>query len=335
MAQQYLPLARVSNDSSTETLRDTEPTESGGGDVHARETQRETAPLIAAALRYESSSEILEEAEMTESYAQSDRDSRAGQRETPPLAPYTHRDRNYRDRDYRDRQREAATFPPALRDALRVSLLPGWKRRVLTVPWYACSNGVFVLACLCYLGAAREWLRLSDSETAAAGEWSTYNRYTLTGAVLFVLEPWLDFAGAWCSAVFSLLRQAKWEWESGRSSEAVSGYAHMRQPQRCRRWVWTGYSVWDEGLRSPSLTACLLACLRPSLPRSLPPSPSFVVSLVPSCPVSVARTHFHLPSLCAVPSRTSQMSRDPNFWAAVFFLVASLFYLYQAAVPFL
>ena len=272
MAQEYSPLTRVSNDSSPETLRgadadaDADATESDTGERHGRETQRETAPLLAASLRSDSSTEILREAGMTETDAQSDRDSSDGQREMMPLAPYAHRDR-----DHKNRQNEAATLSPALRSALGVSSLPGWKRRALTVPWYACSNGVFVLACLCYLSAAREWLRLGDSETAAAGEWSAYNRYTLSGAVLFVLEPWLDFAGAWCGAVFSLLRQARWEWESDRSGGAASGYTHMAPPpQRCRRWVWTGYSVWNEGLLRLSLPLCLCLCLCLCFSHSLP-----------------------------------------------------------------
>jgi hypothetical protein len=159
---------------------------------------------------------------------------------------------------------------------------------------YVCSNCVFIVACLLYLNAAREWLKLEGSEAAGASgvEWATYNQYTLAGAVLFILEPSLDFAGAWCAAVLFTLEQARWEWDRARSTydgQDVDQYETAPPPQRLTswtgRWIWTGYTVWDDEQ--------------------------------------------------TVPTTASLVRSDLNFWAAVFFLVASAFYLYQATIPYL
>ena len=155
---------------------------------------------------------------------------------------------------------------------------------------------MFTAACLLYLSAAREWLVLEGREatggTSDAG-WDAYNRYTLAGAVLFVLEPSLDFAGAWSAAVLFTLEQARWEWDT--TSRSTSGDQEEGQLERAPpaqrstcwtgRWIWTGYTVWDDEQ--------------------------------------------------TVPTMASLMRSDLNFWAAVFFLVASGFYLYQSAVPYL
>lgn len=179
----------------------------------------------------------------------------------------------------------SSAHPPALRQALLVSRLPTWKRRCLRLPWCGCSNCLFIIACLLYLKAACEWLRLEDKgEAVAPGDWADYNRYTLAGAVVFVIEPALDFVGAWCAAVILTLEQAKWECGRARSSDSsasVTPVATQASWSTCH-WVWTGYEVWDDE-------------------RAM----------------------------------TRLMRSDLNFWAAVVFLVASLFYLYQAAVPFL
>lgn len=138
-----------------------------------------------------------------------------------------------------------------------------------------------------YLKAAHEWLKLEGNQAASLDEWGSYNWYTLAGAVLFVLEPWLDFAGVWRTAVLSTLEHAQWEWANATDSDEVNNHANLPPPQRrtgcLSRRVWAGYSVADE--------------------RS-------------------------------VPTTASLMRADLDFWAAVFFLVASLFYLYQAAVPY-
>jgi hypothetical protein len=196
-----------------------------------------------------------------------------------------------------------AAVPPALRRALLVPQLSLWKRRCLRVPWYICSNCLFIAGCAAYLVAAREWLRLDSREGGepAAAEWATYSRYTLLGAVLFVVEPALDFAGSWVAAVLATLEQARWEWErgaeSGSGSSSIDGRASTPPPppplQRrlllppqwpCSSagWVWTGYTVWE----------------------------------------------YERSTMCLIRS-------DLNFWAAVFFLIASTFYLYQALVPYL
>lgn len=154
---------------------------------------------------------------------------------------------------------------------------------------------MFIVACLLYLKAAREWLELESSEAAETGgvKWAAYNRCTLGGAVLFVLEPSLDFAGAWCAAVLFTLEQARWEWSRANGisggPEAARYETVPPPPQRwtrwAGRWIWTGYTVWDD--KQP------------------------------------------------IPTTRSLMCSDLNFWAAVFFLVASTFYLYQASVPYL
>ena len=217
-------------------------------------------------------------------------------------------------------QSEQQPLPPALRLALRYHAFPPWKRAAVRVPWPIISNAIFIAAMVAYTFAAVEWLRLDlgggpqAGATAATASWATYDRATLAGAVLFTVEPFADFVGAWAWTILTALEQAHWEAAGqgglgGGKAAAVArgkGGAWMT-----RGWVWTGYSVWTT---APSAAAMVRSDL------NFWAAVFFLIVRALCCPPS---------ALC--PARAHQLELSKRVVRAQ----ASLFYLWQASVPFL
>ena len=191
----------------------------------------------------------------------------------------------------------AGDLPPALRRALRVREYPRWKLKWLQVPWYQLGNGLFVAAMISYVAAAREWLAIEggDQSPVPAPAWDLYNRLTLIGAVLFVVEPLADFTGRWAATVFATLEQARWECSTG--SAMTSPVSRL--------------SNGDDGDRS----------IRSKI-RDLALDDSAAVAADPSLPLLRLSTWVWKPPTAAwteasAPSTAQMMRADLGFWAAV------------------
>jgi hypothetical protein len=265
------------------------------------------------------------------------------------------------------------SHPPALGKALEFhETFPRWKQLCVTVQWNLLGNWTFLYAAIFYLFAAVENLRLSYYEVMIPADYQDYfffDQINWIGAILYTIEPCFDLLACWSSAIFATQEQAWWEHtqqlhlvpRSGTHSEAAIA-ASAQQAQQAQQ---AGGAAVAQSFVNPVSAAAATAAVTGSdggglgaeaapaaaAAASEPPAPAAAAT----APAAEEETAATMPSRLqrpwytrwiddgqpgpawhgAPPSVTQLILRDLNFWAAMYFLLASVGYLWYSTVPFM
>lgn len=99
----------------------------------------------------------------------------------------------------------------AVERALRFHQLPRWQRRLVTFQWATCGNVLFIVASLVYVVASVLNFQLTYYDVAWVGDYYFYDKINLCGAIIFTIEPLIDIVGVIANTWFTTCDQAHWE----------------------------------------------------------------------------------------------------------------------------
>ena len=230
-----------------------------------------------------------------------------------------------------DESRPASQQRPAIERALRFHQLPRWQRRLITFQWATCGNVLFIFASLVYVAASVLNFQLSYFDVAWVGDYFFYDKINLCGAVIFTIEPLIDVAGAVAATWFTTCDQAHWE-TFGRKklsdpdADTAASVSVEDAPQdTAENPLSASGNADDSSVGAESVTAGL-ECTQGSGLWWL------------RAPIDVQpwwkRWQWQGYVVWEkVPTTWELLLQDLNLYAALFFFLASLGYLWGAALP--
>jgi hypothetical protein len=225
-----------------------------------------------------------------------------------------------------EESRPASQRCPAVERALCFHQLPCWHRRLVTFQWATCGNVLFIVASLVYVVASVVNFQLAYYDVAWVGDYYFYDKINLSGALIFTIEPLIDVAGAIASTWFTTIDQAHWETfgrkQPFRSDEEPNSHTAPTSEENS-----------SEHTASNPLSASSAEDSSAGAVTAVDRDPWVLRAPTSSQPWWQRWQWQGYVVWEKAPTTSELVLQDLNLYAALFFFLASLGYLWAAALP--